>query len=185
MQSEIYAATIILAFMFSCCVGYSTYTYVGPYEVSFNSSAHPVSLITLQPYYTWFKNKDDQLDVTSNYKGFSSLNNSTTIIAITEGALTNTLVNNLTSLAPSEGFVKLQQLDRTIDGYDANSAKYRNKSGGWFAQLATMVFPVQYKYYDSSSSNKAVVQIFASNYTDYEFERFLDTFKIDRLVLRS
>ena len=84
MQSKIYAATIILAFMFSCCVGYSTYTYVGPYEVSFNSSAHSVSFITLEPYFTLFKNKDDQWDVTSNYKGFSLLNNSTTTITIAE-----------------------------------------------------------------------------------------------------
>jgi hypothetical protein len=183
MMFKIYIATVILAIMFCFSVGTSTFTYVGPYEVSFNSTTHPVYLISVGPSYGWFKNKDDQWDTTSTYVGISGLNNSTTQIDITEGALTNTVINNLTSLAPNEGFVKLQQLDRTIDGHDATFAKYRN-IGGWISQLAIIVFPVQFKYYDYSSGNTAVIRISGSNYTDYEFDRLLDTFKINRLVSR-
>ena len=98
MISKIYIATVILAVMFCCPVGSSTFTYVGPYEVSFNSTAHPVYFISGEPSYGWFKNKDDQWDTTSTYVGISGLNNSTTQIAITEGSLTNTVINNLGSV---------------------------------------------------------------------------------------
>ena len=45
----------ILAIIFCCSVGLSTYTYIGPYEVSFNSTEHPVYLVSLQPSYELFK----------------------------------------------------------------------------------------------------------------------------------
>jgi hypothetical protein len=136
------------------------------------------------PSREWFKNKNDQWDTTSTYVGVSTLNNSTTLITITEGALTNTVINNLTSLDPKKEFVKLLQLDRTIDGHDATFAKYRNIKGGWTYQSAFIVLPVQFEYPDYSSDNKAVIQIHGTNYTDYEFDRLLDTFEIDRLVSR-
>lgn len=180
---KVYTAIIILTLMLGCSVG-SSALYVGPYEVSFNRTAHPVHFYSLEPSFSLFKNKNDQWDIASKYVGISIFNNSTTTISITEGALTNTIINNLTSTAPNKGFVKLQQLDRTIGGYDAVSAKYRNISG-WTAQEAFIVFPVQFKYYDySSGDNKAVIQIYGSNYTDFEFDRMLDTFKINRLVSR-
>jgi hypothetical protein len=69
----------------------------------------------------------------------------------------------------------LQQFDRSIDGHDATYAKYKNK-GEWFAQLAFIVLPVKFKYYDYSSDNMAVVQILGTNYTDFEFDRLLDIF---------
>jgi len=174
----------ILAIIFCCSVGLSTYTYIGPYEVSFNSTEHPVYLISLQPSYELFKNKNDQWDTTSIYEGVSTLNNSTTQITITEGALTNTLIDNLTSLAPNKEFVKLQQLTRVIDGQDATVAKYKSIKGGWPAQLAVVLLPVQFKDYDYSSDNNAVIQILGYNYTDYAFDRVLDTFRINRLIPR-
>lgn len=172
-----------LAFIFCCCTGLSV-LYIGPYEVSFNSSAHPVYLISLEPSYDLFKNKNNQWEATSTYVGVSNFNNSTTRITITEGALTNTLLNNLTSLTPSKGFTKLQQLDRVIDGKDAMVAKYKNTKGGWLAQMAVVALPVQFKYYDYSSDNMAVLQIYGDNYTDYEFDRLLDTFRVSRLISR-
>ncbi len=93
-------------------------------------------------------------------------------------------IANLTSLDLGKGFVKLQQLDRIIDGYDATSAKFKDASGG-VTYLAVFNFPVQFKYYDFGSSNEAAVRIIATNYTDYEFDRLVDTFKIDRLVSRQ
>ena len=92
------------------------------------------------------------------------------------------MINNLTSLAPSKEFVKLQQLDRVIDGQDATVAKYKSIKGGWPAQLAVVLLPVQFKDYDYSSDNKAVIQIQGYNYTDYAFDRVLDTFRINRLI---
>jgi hypothetical protein len=171
---------LILVITFCCPVGLSAYTYIGPYEVSFNSTAHPVSFISYGPTFEWFKDKNDQWDTTSTYEGLSTLNNSTTIIYITEGVLTNTLINNLTSLAPPEGLVKLQELDRVIDGHDATVAKYKTATGGWPSQIAVIVLPVKFEDYDYDK--KAVINIFGLNYTDYEFDRLLDTFRINRLI---
>ena len=175
---------LILVIIFGCSVGLSTYTYIGPYEVSFNSTEHPVYFISIEPSYEFFKNKNDQWATTSVYVGISERNNSTTEITITEGTLTNTLLDNLTSLAPNKGFVKLQQLNRVIDGQDATVAKYKNIKGEWSAQIAIIALPVKFEYYDYSSDNMAVIQILGYNYTDYEFDRVLDTFRINRLISR-
>jgi hypothetical protein len=182
---KVYINALILALIFCCSIGLSTYTYIGPYEVSFNSTAHPVSLITLEPYFEFAKAEKDQWDIISTtYEGISYLNNSTTQISITEGALPDTLVNDLTSLGPLKGFTKLEQINRVIDGKDATVAKYKNKTGGWSVQKAVFEFPVQFEYYEYGNDNIAVLQILGYNYTDYEFDRLLDTFRTNRLVSR-
>jgi hypothetical protein len=179
---KIYINIIILAAMFCCSVGSSSF-YIGPYEVSFNSTEHPVEFLSLMPSHEWFLDKNDKWDTTSIYEGISTRNKSLMHITITEGALTNALINNLTSLAPNKGFIKLQQLERVIDGQDATVAKYDNISGGWPTQIAVIELRV-YTGDSYFSDTRAVIQILGINYTDYEFDRVLDTFKIQRLVPR-
>ena len=83
---KFYVIGLILAIIFCCPVGLSAYTYIGPYEVSFNSTEHPVYFVSLMPSYELFKDKNDQWDTTSIYEGISTINNSTTQITITERA---------------------------------------------------------------------------------------------------
>jgi hypothetical protein len=79
-----YATTLILAMIFFCPIGYSTHAYIGPYEVSFNNTTHPVYLFSLEPSHELFKNKNNEWNILTRYVGTGTINNSTTSITITE-----------------------------------------------------------------------------------------------------
>jgi hypothetical protein len=160
-------------------------TFLGPYYLTFNNTDHQNGFATSPKSIIIVTNESIFL----KYNGVSSYNNSTIEIVIFEGKMRREDIENVSSIDTEKGFVELERFPRIIDGYDAMVGKYKNESDTWIAQLAVFNFSVlrvcNPRYGNGDYDDNAVVRIYATNYTNYEFDRFLDTFRISRLVERN
>jgi hypothetical protein len=174
---KVYLAVIILSCLI-CCTGLSKEIYIGPYNAIFNDTSHPVDMQSQETRYMITADAH-YLPV---YIGFSFLNNSTTVIRILEGNLDGNEIRDFASLEPDNGSIEIERFERVIDSLDANVAEFKNRNTGQIIQKASFAFKAPTESYSYDNDNVAVVTIDAINYTKFEFDRLLDTFKINRLI---
>lgn len=163
-----YIGIILLALIACCQIGYSLDTYIGPYHVIFNDTAHPVYMVSLEPVYL------------TNYKGdYAAVyvgNNKSAGIRIVELYSRDDDIANYPLLNYTQGFVEIDRLDRIIDSYPAISSKYKNITNNLVMYKASFKFNAPRSGYYTPTPN--FVEIYGWNYTDFEFDRLLDTFQI-------
>jgi len=169
-------ALIILLVL--CSMASATYTYVGPYQVDFDSTEHPVLGMGFDPSYGYISN-----DEVATYRSLFIGNNSTMTITIIESKsdeiFSSKEATNYTSLVTPDGSTRLKISSRIIDGLDSTFAIFKNNSNGELLQKAIIEMDVNTGGY--SLDTHAAMAIRAENYTEYQFDRLLDTFEFKRL----
>lgn len=178
-MKKIISIVLVLACFVFIPESLAKYTYVGPYNVIFNDTAHPMTGIGLDPTYRYVSGQE-----LATYVSEFLYNNTTLYITILESKSDDFFsfqdVKNLTSTKALKGFKQIKDLDRIIDGLGGSVQIYKNVSNGQLLQKSTILCRVKQSGY--SLDTHAAIGIAAINYTQEQFDFFLDSFEFSRLV---
>ncbi len=182
MQSKVklYLNLVILVSLLCCSDGLAMYQnlYIGPYYTSFNDTSEDPLWLSF-PY---FLEQPSDIDAYILFYHANSIRGHRSgSIIISEGELAVDQIPKMLYIKTPDGSVELERFDRVVAGFDATVAVFKNESTDFIEKDAAFAFKAPTRCFDLGK-NIAIVHITVYNYTEVQFDKLLDTFKIYRLV---